>query len=322
MLSRSSPWTSWTGRCATRFGFPTCALTPRATGRSAHGVQRRRRRDAIRRFAPRLRSARRGRCRALEVRLARSPKFLLADGRNHHGPALPLRPTARGRSCARSPRFSAYGWDYDQALASSPAVRLAASATSRLLNGVACQREILAGGRDGRIRLGAMRQRGRGRLRRRDLAGRGAGGQISWLTGTMRARRSTPFSGSSKSAMNAPRENDGRSPDELNDPDEQRRVHGYVCTVGQTLYAFEHTGIEPFLNQIRVRGPQPNRSSSIRIMKRFDHRSDREFWNSIVPVDASAGLTANDVGPVQDALIKWIETNAGRSGRPALRPTR
>ncbi len=49
----------------------------------------------------------------------------------------------------------------------------------------------------------------------------------------------------------APRENDGRSPDNLNDWDEQRRVD-YVCTVGQTLYAFEHTGIEPFPNQIRL----------------------------------------------------------------------
>ena len=54
----------------------------------------------------------------------------------------------------------------------------------------------------------------------------------------------------------APRENDGRSPDDLNDPDEQRRVD-YVCTVGQTLYAFEHTGIEPFPNQIKLEDPQP-----------------------------------------------------------------
>jgi hypothetical protein len=40
------------------------------------------------------------------------------------------------------------------------------------------------------------------------------------------------------------------------------------------------------------------------IIERFDHRSDREFWELIVPVDASAGLTVNDIGPVQNALIK------------------
>jgi hypothetical protein len=60
---------------------------------------------------------------------------------------------------------------------------------------------------------------------------------------------------------NAPRENDGRSPDDLNDWDEQRRVD-YVCTVGQTLYAFEHTGIEPFPSQIRL--AETTRSSSTR----------------------------------------------------------
>jgi hypothetical protein len=45
--------------------------------------------------------------------------------------------------------------------------------------------------------------------------------------------------------------NDGRSPDDLNDPDPLRRVD-YVCTIGNALYAFEHTGIEPFANQIEL----------------------------------------------------------------------
>jgi hypothetical protein len=48
------------------------------------------------------------------------------------------------------------------------------------------------------------------------------------------------------------------------------------------------------------------------IVERFDHRSDREVWDLFVPVDAAAGLTVNDVGQVQDALIKWIEPKAGR----------
>ena len=105
----------------------------------------------------------------------------------------------------------------------------------------------------------------------------------------------------------APRENDGRSPDDLNDPDEQRRVD-YVCTVGQTLYAFEHTRIEPFPKQIELE--DHNRKLFDPIIERFDHRSDRQFRELIVPVDASAGMTVNDVGQVQDALIKWIEANA------------
>ncbi len=108
---------------------------------------------------------------------------------------------------------------------------------------------------------------------------------------------------------NALRKNDGWSPDDPKepDPDPLRRVD-YVCTVGRLLYAFEHTRIEPFIDQIEL-GVQ-NQNLFDPIIERFDHRSDREFWELIVPVDASAGLTVNDVGPVQDALIKWIETNA------------
>ena len=46
---------------------------------------------------------------------------------------------------------------------------------------------------------------------------------------------------------------DGWSPDDQQDPDKDRRVD-YVCTVGRQLYAFEHTGIEPFENQIKMEG--------------------------------------------------------------------
>src|SRR5271169_2644267 len=49
----------------------------------------------------------------------------------------------------------------------------------------------------------------------------------------------------------APRENDGQSPDDQKDPDEQRRVD-YVCTVGRTLYAFAHTSIQPFPTKIKL----------------------------------------------------------------------
>ena len=121
----------------------------------------------------------------------------------------------------------------------------------------------------------------------------------------------------------APRENDGRSPDDLNDPDEQRRVD-YICAVGQTLYAFEHTGIEPFPNQIKL--ADHNQKLFEPIIKRFDHRADREIWDLYVPVEASAGLSEGEVGKAQSALIKWIEANtrripvAQRYGRHANAP--
>jgi hypothetical protein len=107
---------------------------------------------------------------------------------------------------------------------------------------------------------------------------------------------------------NAFRKDDGWSPDNPRnpDPDPLRRVD-YVCTVGQTLCAFEHTRIEPFPNQIEL-GVQ-NRSLFDPVIKHFDHRADQEVWDLHIPVEASAGLTGGEVGEVQNALIKWIEAN-------------
>jgi hypothetical protein len=102
---------------------------------------------------------------------------------------------------------------------------------------------------------------------------------------------------------------DGRSPDDLHDPDPQRRVD-YVCTVGHTLYAFEHTGIEPFADQIELE--VHNERLFEPIEERFDHRADREFWELLVPVEASAGLTGAEAKRVRAAIIEWIETNAAR----------
>jgi hypothetical protein len=104
---------------------------------------------------------------------------------------------------------------------------------------------------------------------------------------------------------------DGRSPDDLNDPDPLRRVD-YVCTVGHVLYAFEHTGIEPFAEQIVLE--VHNRKLFGPIVERFSNRADRELWELHVPVEASAGLTGGQVGRVRDALIKWVEVNAARFG--------
>jgi hypothetical protein len=108
---------------------------------------------------------------------------------------------------------------------------------------------------------------------------------------------------------NTLRMSDGRSPDDLHDPDPQRRVD-YVCTVGQTLYAFEHTGVEPFANQIEL--GVHNQKLFGPVNERFDHRADQEFWELHVPVEASAGLTHAETNGVRTALIEWIDTNAAR----------
>ena len=105
----------------------------------------------------------------------------------------------------------------------------------------------------------------------------------------------------------AVRQDDGRSPDDLNDPDPLRRVD-YVCTLGMKIHAFEHTGIEPFPDQIELE--VHNRRLFAPIIAQFSNRIDRELWEFHVPVEASAGLTGPQVKRVQQTLIKWIEANA------------
>jgi hypothetical protein len=100
---------------------------------------------------------------------------------------------------------------------------------------------------------------------------------------------------------------DGRSPDDLKDPDPTRRVD-YVCTVGTQLYAFEHTGIEPFENQITFE--EHNRQLFAPLIERFDHRpTDSEFWEFHHPVEASVGLSGPKIRKVQDALIDWVDSS-------------
>ena len=92
----------------------------------------------------------------------------------------------------------------------------------------------------------------------------------------------------------AVRLNDGRSPDDLNDPDPLRRVD-YVCAVGKTLHAFEHTGIEPFADHTGLE--VHNRKLFAPIVTRFSNRLDRELWEFHVSVEASAGLTGAQFPP-------------------------
>jgi len=107
--------------------------------------------------------------------------------------------------------------------------------------------------------------------------------------------------------VGATRLNDGRSPDDLNDPDPERRVD-YVCTIGSQIYAFEHTGIEPFDRQIEME--ENNERLFNPVIGRFDYRGDDEYWEFMHPVDAADGLSGGKVKKVQGSLIKWIDANA------------
>jgi hypothetical protein len=101
---------------------------------------------------------------------------------------------------------------------------------------------------------------------------------------------------------------DGWSPDDSQDPDSQRRVD-YVCKVGHLLYAFEHTGIEPFDNHIKMH--KCNETFFDPIIKRFNGtRADQEWWTLSVPVNAASELKPSKFDRTRCALIAWVEANA------------
>jgi hypothetical protein len=107
---------------------------------------------------------------------------------------------------------------------------------------------------------------------------------------------------------NLARLDDGRSPDDLQDPDPERRVD-YVCTIGKQLYVFEHTGIEPFERQIEME--VRNTKLFGPVIERFDNRtSDAEYWELFHPVEAAVDISSSKIRAVQNALISWIDANA------------
>jgi hypothetical protein len=103
---------------------------------------------------------------------------------------------------------------------------------------------------------------------------------------------------------------DGWSPDDQQDPDKDRRVD-YVCTIGKQLYAFEHTGIEPFENQIKIKMEVDNQRLFAPVMAHFRNGAPvGEHWELHTPVEASVGLSGAKIKQAQTGLIAWIQANA------------
>ncbi|PMS28889.1 hypothetical protein C0Z16_20895 [Paraburkholderia rhynchosiae] len=82
-----------------------------------------------------------------------------------------------------------------------------------------------------------------------------------------------------------------------------------ACTIGGRLFAFEHTGIEPFPDQIKM--AVHNR----RLFGPIEHElaSTLQFAESFelhVPVDATVGLKPAQIAQIQDVLVKWVRESA------------
>lgn len=82
-----------------------------------------------------------------------------------------------------------------------------------------------------------------------------------------------------------------------------------TCRVAGELYALEHTGIEPFANQIGM-GVHSSRLFKP-LCEQLSQRLPRDSWFELyVPVGATEGLGSKEVKSIRQRLYDWIATTA------------
>jgi hypothetical protein len=101
------------------------------------------------------------------------------------------------------------------------------------------------------------------------------------------------------------RGNDGRSP--------EREGHAapveFACTIGGRLFAFEHTGLEPFAGQIESEVDTERWFKPI--VDRFDRRlPETECWYLHFPIDATFCIEPSDFTRARKELTRWIDERA------------
>jgi hypothetical protein len=114
------------------------------------------------------------------------------------------------------------------------------------------------------------------------------------------------------------RHGDGWSPDDQQDSDKDRRVD-YLCTVGKQLYAFEHTGIEPFENQIKME--VDNQKLLAPVMAYFHNGTPvGEYWELHTPVEALRPQRRKDQASANRANSVDTGQRANAAGDAVRRP--
>jgi hypothetical protein len=79
-----------------------------------------------------------------------------------------------------------------------------------------------------------------------------------------------------------------------------------ICRIGDRLFAFEHTGIEPFAGHVQLEAEAETHFRPIERMLagRLPTSEDYELQ---IPVKATQGLRSRDLKRIQTALANWIE---------------
>ena len=78
-----------------------------------------------------------------------------------------------------------------------------------------------------------------------------------------------------------------------------------VCTIAGRKFAFEHTGIEPFHNQIKFSIDYEKFMAPVKA-KVTPQLPPDSFYELYTIIDATEGLKPKTIPKIQEALIKWV----------------
>jgi hypothetical protein len=78
-----------------------------------------------------------------------------------------------------------------------------------------------------------------------------------------------------------------------------------VCRIGERLYAFEHTGIEPFPRQIQMEVERKRLLGALDV-ELAGQLPEAEYFEFMYPADAATGIAAKEIPRIRDAVRRWI----------------
>jgi hypothetical protein len=104
---------------------------------------------------------------------------------------------------------------------------------------------------------------------------------------------------------------DGQTREGLRSPEQDGHAAPIelTCCIGKRLFAFEHTGIEPFPGHVQLQAEAKRHFRPIEAML-AGKLPPTETFELMIPVKAMQGLRMNDLQRVQRSLAAWVEATA------------
>ncbi len=104
---------------------------------------------------------------------------------------------------------------------------------------------------------------------------------------------------------------EGQTREDLRSPEQDGHAAPIelTCRIGDRLFAFEHTGIEPFPGHVQLQAEAKRHFHPIEAML-AGKLPPTETFELRIPVKATQGLRTKDLQRVQGSLAAWVEATA------------